>query len=337
MKMKKIVLISVSALAVIAAVLIYLGMKMPGEGRLSALPALTAEQQAMSRRLRVHVDKLAGEIGARHGQAPEAYAAAGDYIESAFRQAGLQPDFEPFGDKRQYRNVVAALDGADSAAGIIVVGAHYDTVPQTPGADDNASGVAVLLELARLLGARPLNRGLRFVAFANEEPPHFLTKDMGSLYHARRSAERGDVIRLMISLEMLGYYSSAPGSQGYPPPFSYFYPDRANFVAFVGNFRSRHVLKRALGLFRETKQFPSEGLAAPVVLAPDVGRSDQSAFWLNGFRAFMVTDTADHRNHAYHSANDVPASLDYDAMARVTTGLAGMLARLANEEPGKGL
>ena len=135
---------------------------------------------------------------------------------------GCNPILSRSATSANTENVVAALDGADSAAGIIVVGAHYDTVPQTPGADDNASGVAVLLELARLLGARPLNRGLRFVAFANEEPPHFLTKDMGSLYHARRSAERGDVISLMISLEMLGYYSSEPGSQGYPPPFQLF-------------------------------------------------------------------------------------------------------------------
>lgn len=331
--MKKTLLIlclTVPALA--AGVFLYLGMQMPGEGRLSALPPLTAEQRAMSRRLRAHVNKLAGEIGARHGEAPGAYAAAGDYIAAAFRQAGLQPYFEPFGDRGQYRNVVAEIDGVSRAAGIIVVGAHYDTVAETPGADDNASGVAVMLELARVFAARPLRQGLRLVAFANEEPPHFLTRDMGSLYHAGRSAERGDMIRLMISLEMLGYYSSEPGSQDYPAPFSYFYPDRADFVAFIGNFHSRAVLKEAIDLFRAARQFPSEGLAAPVVLAPDAGRSDHSAFWLHGFRAFMVTDTADHRNHAYHSADDVPASLNYDAMARVTTGLAGMLAGLTGAE-----
>lgn len=324
-------ILCLTILVLSAGVFIILGTQMPGEGRLSALPPLTAEQRAMSQRLGAHVDKLAGEIGARHGAAPAAYAAAGDYIAAALRRAGLRPYFEPFGERGQYRNVVADIAGAGGE--IIVVGAHYDTVPETPGADDNASGVAVMLELARLLKSESLTHGLRLVAFANEEPPHFLTQDMGSLYHARRSAQRGDRIRLMISLEMLGYYSSEPGSQDYPAPFSYFYPDRADFVAFVGNFRSRAALKEAIGLFRGARQFPSEGLAAPLLLAPDVGRSDQSAFWLQGVSAFMVTDTADHRNHAYHNAADVPASLDYAAMARVTTGLAAMLTGLAGAEP----
>ena len=319
-------------LVLTAGVFIILGTQMPGEGRLSALSPLTAEQRAMSQRLSAHVDKLAGEIGTRHGKVPEAYAAAGDYIAAAFRRAGLRPYFEPFGERGQYRNVVADIAGAGGGE-IIVVGAHYDTVPETPGADDNASGVAIMLELARLLKSEPLTHGLRLIAFANEEPPHFLTQDMGSLYHARRAVQRGDRIRLMISLAMLGYYSSEPGSQDYPAPFSYFYPDRADFVAFVGNFRSRAALKEAIGLFRGARQFPSEGLAAPVVLAPDVGRSDQSAFWLQGVSAFMVTDTADHRNHAYHNAADVPASLDYEAMARVTTGLAAMLTGLAGAQP----
>ena len=334
--MKKIwYILCLTILVLIAGVFIILGTQMPGEGRLSALSPLTAEQRAMSQRLSAHVDKLAGEIGARHGKAPAAYAVAGDYIAAAFRRAGLRPYFEPFGERGQYRDVVAEIEGASEGAGgeIIVVGAHYDTVPETPGADDNASGVAVMLELARLLKSEPLTHGLRLVAFANEEPPHFLTQDMGSLYHARRAVQRGDRIRLMISLEMLGYYSSEPGSQDYPAPFSYFYPDRADFVAFVGNFRSRAALKEAIGLFRGARQFPSEGLAAPVVLAPDVGRSDQSAFWLQGVSAFMVTDTADHRNHAYHNAADVPASLDYEAMARVTTGLAEMLTGLAGAQP----
>ena len=325
-------ILCLTILVLTAGVFITLGTRMPGEGRLAALPPLTAEQRAMSQRLRAHVDKLAGGIGARHGAAPAAYAAAGDYIAAAFRRAGLRPYFEPFGERGRYRNVVADIAGAGGGQ-IIVVGAHYDTVPETPGADDNASGVAVMLELARLLESEPLTHGLRLVAFANEEPPHFLTQDMGSLYHARRSVGRGDRIRLMISLEMLGYYSSEPGSQDYPAPFSYFYPDRADFVAFVGNFRSRAALKEAIGLFRGARQFPSEGLAAPLLLAPDVGRSDQSAFWLQGVSAFMVTDTADHRNHAYHNAADVPASLDYEAMARVTTGLAAMLTGLAGAKP----
>ena len=240
------------------------------------------------------------------------------------------PYLEEFGDKLQYRNIIAEHYGSTVADEVIIVGAHYDTVWMTPGADDNASGVAVMLELARLLKQKQLKRSVRFIAFANEESPHYMRDSMGSLYHAKRAYDRQENIKFMISLEMLGYYSDKPDSQSYPSPFSWFYPSTANFIAFVSDFNSRRYLRESIRLFRETKQFPSEGITAPVALVPDVRRSDQAAFWRYGYPGFMVTDTMGYRNYAYHSVGDVPNSLDYDAMARVTSGLLHIIETLAN-------
>ena len=193
-----------------AFILVYLCTMMPGKGTLKTLPELTLVQLDLSERLKAHVEKLAGEIGERHYQVPKAYAAAAKYIETVFIENKLTPYLETFGDKSQYSNIIAEVYGLRSPDDIIVVGTHYDTVWMAPGADDNASGVAVLLELARELRTRKLDKTIRFVAFANEEWPHFLRKDMGSLFHAKRSFERGDKIHGMISLEMLGYYSDEP-------------------------------------------------------------------------------------------------------------------------------
>ena len=316
----------------IVFVLIYFSTSMPGQGKIQTLKPLSQKQVQMSERLRIHVEKLAGEIGERHYQKPKSYAAAAAYIQDAFLENKLVPYIEEFGDKLQFSNIIAEVYGTTLPDEIIIVGAHYDTVWMTPGADDNASGVAVLLELARQLKSRQLNRTVRFIAFANEEFPHFLRKDMGSLFHAKRSSDRGDNIKGMISLEMLGYYSDKANSQNYPRPFNLFYPDKANFIAFVSNFHSRDLMSDSIRLFREAQAFPSEGLAAPVVLVPDVRRSDQAAFWNYGIKAFMVTDTAAYRNYAYHNVSDVPNSLDYDAMARVTTGLIEMIAGLAGKD-----
>ena len=216
---------------------VYLCVNMPGDTLTTSLPPLTEEQLLLSERLEKHVRQLAEEIGERHYGKSQAYNDAADYIAQSFQDNGLVPYEEAFGDKLQYRNIIAEHYGSKLTDEIIVIGAHYDTVWSSPGADDNASGVAVMLELARLLKLNSYPRTIRFVAFANEEYPKFLTKDMGSLFHAKQSYERGENILGMISLEMLGYYSDDPSSQNYPSPFSWFYPDTANFVAFVSNFK----------------------------------------------------------------------------------------------------
>lgn len=305
---------------------------MPGETISTGLSPLTDSQTEVTARLKQHVMKLAGEIGERNDSNPNAYNNAADFIAETFLESGLVPYEEELGDKLQYRNIVAEHYGTSLPEEVIIVGAHYDTVWLSSGADDNASGVAVMLEIARQFKTKQLARTIRFVAFANEEYPHFLTDNMGSLFHAKRSYEREDKIVAMLSLEMLGYFSDEVESQSYPSPLSWFYPNKANFIAFVSDFSSRDLLKKSIGLFRDSMAFPSEGLTAPVALIPDVRRSDQAAFWRYNYPAFMITDTAAYRYNGYHNAKDVPERLDYDSMARVTTGLIAVLEKLASDE-----
>jgi Zn-dependent M28 family amino/carboxypeptidase len=313
-------------------VLAYMCVNMPGETISSGLSPLTEAQIELSSRLEQHVMKLAGEIGERNYGVSEAYNNAANFIAETLQESGFVPYEEELGDTLQYRNIVAEHYGTSLPEEVIIVGAHYDTVWLSSGADDNASGVAVMLEIARLLKTKQLDRTIRFVAFANEEYPHFLTDNMGSLFHAKRSYEREDKIIAMLSLEMLGYFSDEVDSQSYPSPLSWFYPNKANFIAFVSDFSSRNLLKNSISIFRDAMTFPSEGLTAPVALIPDVRRSDQSAFWRYNYPAFMVTDTAAYRYNAYHNAKDVPDRLDYDSMARVTTGLIAVLEELAGNE-----
>ncbi len=298
----------------------------------TTLAPLNTEQTTVADNLLQHVKVLADEIGERHYGEMEAYGRAADYIVDTFTSIGFVPYIEQFGEETEFKNIIAEHYGMRLPEEIIIVGAHYDTVWMSPGADDNASGVAVMLELARQLRSEALDRTVRFIAFANEEYPHYFTDEMGSLVHARQASERGEQIRAMFSLEMLGYYSDEPGSQNYPKPFNWIYPDTANFVAFVSNFKSRRLLTDSIASFRNSKQFPSEGLAAPVLLVRDVRRSDQAAFWRYGFAGVMVTDTAAYRNYGYHNVSDVYSSLNYAHMARITSGLLEVIIDQASDK-----
>jgi Zn-dependent M28 family amino/carboxypeptidase len=225
-------------------------------------------------------------------------------------------------------NLEVTLPGTERGSEIIVVGAHYDTVRGSPGADDNASGVATLIEIARTLRPLALRRTVRLVAFVNEEPPFFFTRRMGSWIYASAARRRGDDIRLMLSLEMLGCYSDAPASQSYPPLLRWFYPDRGNFVAFVSNLRSRRALDAAVRAFRSRSDFPAQRLASPGFV-PGVAWSDQLSFWRAGYAGVMVTDTAFYRYAHYHAASDTPEKIAYPQMARVADGLAQAIGVLA--------
>lgn len=305
-------------------------IKMPGQGMKDALPTLTDEQRRLSERLSAHVHVLSEEIGERHHNQMEHLNRAADYIYEEFQAMGYVPAVRQFGDQL-YRNIVVELHGRDKRQEVIVIGAHYDTTWMTPGADDNASGVAGLLELAREFQGRRFSRTVRFIAFANEEEPFYGTDDMGSRVSARRSRDQGEPVIAMFSLEMLGYYSKEPGSQRYPDAIRPFYPERGDFIAFVSNLRSSAMMRRAVTYFREQQVFPSEGMAAPEWLVPDIRRSDNAAYWHYGYPAVMITDTANYRNHNYHNVGDTHRSLDYESMARVVTGLGGMIRRMANE------
>lgn len=326
---------SVLILALTAALLLGgLGysLHMPGKTHRGPLPPLTAEEARIRDRLAAHVQALAGEVGERNLWRYEALRAAAQYIEDGLRALGDAPSNEPFESGGPVvRNIIAERPGDPQAGQIILVGAHYDTVLGSPGANDNASGVAALLELARLLADRPLARTLRLVAFVNEEAPFFGSPQMGSLVHARGAQARGESIAAMLSLETIGYYSDVPGSQRYPFPLNLFYPEQGNFIGFVGNLGSRALVRRALDAFRQTTAFPAEGAAVPEQL-PGVGWSDHWAFWQAGYPAIMVTDTAFYRYPHYHGPGDTPGRLDYARTARVVAGLARVLERLAGED-----
>lgn len=303
---------------------------MPGRSWTGTQPPLTDKEQLIHDNLRRHVAALAGRIGERNVWRPEAMTAAAGYIRKTFEEAGYGVNVQAFPSRGlTVSNIEAVLPGHGAADDIIVVGAHYDTVADCPGANDNASGVAAMLELARLLAGSTLSRSVRFVAFANEEAPFFYGEEMGSNRYAMRAQAQGERIEAMLSLETLGYYTDEPGSQKYPFPFSWFYPDTGNFVGFVGNLSSRSLVRRAIGAFRASTAFPSEGVAAPSGIE-GIHWSDHWAFWQAGYPAIMVTDTAPFRYPHYHAATDTPQQLDYTGLARVTGGLAEVVAVLAS-------
>jgi hypothetical protein len=319
--------------AVATASVLQFGSSMPGRTFTGPPPALSADAVESAERMRAIVERLSTRIGERHGARPAALDEAAGFIEESLTALGHEVVRQPF-DSGSFEavNLEAVTTGSSPGSACIVLGAHYDTAVGTPGADDNASGVAALLELARRLPTRPPRLDVRFVFFANEEPPHFRTDSMGSLVYARRLADRGVPVVAMFSLESIGYFTSAPGSQRYPFPVGLLYPDRGDFVGFVGDLGSRSLVRRAIGAFREHASIPSEGLAAPSLL-PGVGWSDHWSFWQQGVPAVMVTCTAPFRNPAYHRPTDVVARLDFDAMARVVDGLLFVVERLDRGEP----
>ena len=321
--------LAILPLAILAGIWFVTGM--PGRSWSGPLPPLTESEQLIHDNLKRHVAELAGGIGERNVWRPGTMSAAAAYIRMALEGTGYAVSVQPFtSNGLTLVNIEAVLPGHDTEDEVIVVGAHYDSVVGCPGADDNASGVAALLELARLLAGTTLQRTVRFVAFATEEAPFFDGDEMGRNLYARRAHAQGERIEAMLSLETLGYYTDTPGSQRYPFPFSLFYPDTGNFIGFVGNLSSRPLVRQAVGAFRASTAFPSEGVAAPSGME-GVHWSDHWSFWEAGYPAIMVTDTAPFRYPHYHDATDTPEQLDYTGLARVTGGLAEVLAVLASQ------
>ncbi|MBI5394527.1 MAG: M28 family peptidase [Verrucomicrobia bacterium] len=336
-------------------------------GKGAAMNASPDEINQTRERLAAHVRVLAADIGERNVFHPKPYQRAADYIAAQFATMGYAVDWQRFEvEKVSCANLTATRPGQRSPEQIVVIGAHYDSVFGCPGANDNATGVAALLELARRFAPkrwgeappslrspetqrgqvqkngngsaepRPTFLGsgsatLRFVAFANEEPPFFLTDDMGSRVYAKACRKRGDDIRAMVALETLGCYSEEKGSQRYPPLFNLFYPDRGNFIGFVGNLSSRSLIRQAATVFRGASDVPVE-TCATVGFVPGVNWSDHDSFWREGWRAFMVTDTAPYRYPHYHERTDTPDKISYDILARVTVGLESVVRELATGE-----
>jgi Peptidase family M28 len=289
-----------------------------------------SEEQALMRRLRLHVEQLAGKIGERNVFCPMALQAAASYIEHEWDQQGYavtQIGYDVSGVR--CLNLEITRSGGARQREILLLGAHYDTVTGSPGANDNASGISALLELSRLFTGINPTLTVRFVAFVNEEPPFFMTRQQGSMVYAEAARRRGDDIRLMASIETIGWYSSEPGSQSYPPLFNLFYPDRADFIGFVSNFRSRAAMQRLAVAFRANSDFPLE-TAATFSFVPGVSWSDHRSFWRESYRAVMITDTAFYRYRHYHQPSDTPDKLVYPELARVTAGLFAAFSELAH-------
>lgn len=302
-------------------------IRMPGASYAGPFEPLSETERAVEAALRRDVAALAQEIGERSVSVPTGLARAADYVERALTEAGHHTTRQRYDvNGHGCDNIEAEIAGKSQQ--IVLIGAHYDSALGTPGADDNGSGVAALLALARSFAGQRPDKTLRFVAFANEEPPYFQTSSMGSVVYAKRSRARREDIVAMLSLETIGYFTDRPASQRYPFPFGLLYPTTGDFIAFVGDRSSADLVRGALGSFRRNARFPSEGVAAPASV-PGVGFSDHWSFWQEGYRAVMVTDTAPFRYRHYHERSDTPAEVAYAPMARVVVGLTRVVEDLA--------
>lgn len=249
-----------TAFAAASAILPACSVIMPGDSYRGQLPLITAQQQSLSGQLRADVQTLAGRIGPRNTSHPAALAAAEDFLAASLARTGYLPRWQTYLARHvPCSNIEVVIPGVTLPDEIVLLGAHYDSYMDCPGANDNASGAAAALALARLFAGRPHDRTIRIVFFTNEEPPHFWTDRMGSLVYARAAKQRGDRITAMLSLETMGCYSDEPGSQDYPPPFSLMYPSEGNFIAFVGMQESRELIARCVGAFRAGTDSPCEG------------------------------------------------------------------------------
>ncbi len=291
---------------------------------------LTSAEMKLEDNLRRHVQTLAGEIGERNRKHPAAYRRAVDYIANEFECAGYAPTLlDPRNIKGiTIENIEVESRGTIRPSEILVIGAHLDTEEDCPGANDNGSGVAALLEIARLCKHHPMARTVRFIAFYDEE--YFGFRPMGSQIYSSDCRRRGDNVVGMLSLETIGYYSDAPRSQHYPLPLLLGrHRSKGDFVAFVGDSKSHELISELMTSFTNHTKFPCAGMAAPWYVAA-ASRSDQLSFWREDYRGCMVTDTASYRYPYYHDAQDTPEKLDYQRMTRVVSGLVQVVQDLGN-------
>lgn len=323
-----------AAAFLLAALAIWLFLlRMPGSSHEGPLPPLDADGIALRDALERDVRRLADEIGERNTRRPERLEAAARFVEEGLSACGTPRRHEYGIGTKQFANVEVEIAGRERASEIVVVGAHYDSVPGCPGANDNATGAAGVLALARRFAGSKPERTLRFVEFVNEEPPWFQTEHMGSVRYAKRCKEKGENVVAMLCLETLGCFRTEEGSQRYPmAALSLCYPSRGDFVVFVGNVASRGLTREAIGAFRGAAEFPSEGAALPSWI-PGVDWSDHWSFWEEGIPAVMVTDTAPFRYAQYHTPSDTADRVDFDRLARVVAGLGAVVGRFAN--PGR--
>ncbi len=278
--------------------------------------------------LTAHLKYLSVELGDRSVYHPQNLQAAEHYVHQAFLDMGYQPRRQTFIYQRlEVSNIIA---GEQHAGGYYILGAHFDTVAGTPGADDNASGVAVLLEVARQARYLTLPRPWTFIGFTTEEPPAFFTPYMGSRVYAKRARKQQDKFLGMLCLEMVGYYRQEPGSQSLPFTLKLMgFPTTGNFIGLVSDGRSKPLMQRLDKAIKQGCRLPTVALSVPLggYLLQEVRLSDHANFWDEGYPAIMLTDTAFFRNPHYHGPGDVLENLDLEAMTELTLGLAHFLSQ----------
>lgn len=274
--------------------------------------------------LKSHVRFLASSDNPRSARNPAGLSRAAKYISHAFSLSGARCSEQPYpAGGRVMKNIIAVFGPQTGER--IIVGAHYDVFGNLPGADDNASGVAGLLELSRLVGSLKLRHPVELVAFSTEEPPFFGSEEMGSAFHARSLRKSRASVRAMICLEMIGFF--APSQSGSSELLRLLYPRTGNFVALVGRWPDRDLVRTAKKCFRGATIVPAVSYSGPLI--QDVDLSDQRNYWAPGYHAFMVTDTAFLRNPNYHTSRDTPETLDYQRMAGIVDGVLSTIAHLA--------
>lgn len=317
------------AIAIGAAAWAWLSMiHMPGWSHSGALDPLTPGEERVRDALRRDVGMLADTLGVRNYVKYDALHRAAEFLEQELRAAGLEPRRQTYAIRgRDYHNLEVEIRGTSRPDEILIVGGHYDSAEGAPGADDNATGAAAVLALARAFAGRPHSRTLRLIEYVNEEPPHFQGPDMGSLVSARACRERGDRIVAMLSLETMGYFDERMGTQTYPFLLGLFYPSSGDFIAFAGDTGAAPLVRDAVERFRRLARFPSAGAAIPGFV-PGVGWSDHWAYRQFGYPAILVTDTAPFRNPHYHRDTDTVDRLDFARLARVVAGLERVVAEM---------
>jgi Zn-dependent M28 family amino/carboxypeptidase len=324
-------LVGVALLAVMVGAAAWYSLALPGRSHKGALEPITDEEREIAVRLRRHVVAVASvPHNVAHHAALEQSAR---YIEQTLEGLGYTIERQIFSTEGQpVRNIEVTRKSGAPGAPSLVIGAHYDSFRDSPGANDNGTGVASVLELARLLKDwQPHGLDMRFVLFVNEEPPYYRTADMGSWRYAKRLSEQGAPIHGMISLETLGAFYDQADTQHYPPPFGLVFPSTANFIAMVGMPGSRTFLHKVVGLFRSNTAFPTIGGIAADALVPGIGWSDHWSFAGLNFPAIMITDTALFRYPHYHLPSDTPDKVNYDNLARITKGMERVVRNLASK------
>ena len=318
----------IAALVIIAAAILGLGGYARGPW-VFAVPDGYVPPEVDAAALRETVVELCGPLAPRVYAPPSHLDRVADWLVARLGQAGHAPEEQRYRlPEGEYRNLIVRRPGRDPSRAPVIVGAHYDSYADFPAADDNASGVAVLLELVRTLPATPPERTQIFVFLPNEEPPFFSSEEMGSHHFARSLFDAEQEVELMVALDCIGYYSDEPGSQGYPLKlFRLFYPSRGNFLAVIGDLGSGRSIARAKRGLRSASSIPVLSFRGPARM-PGILWSDHYWFRQLDYPAVLVSDTAFHRTPHYHRRSDTPETLDYERMAASVQALHGLLAHL---------